>query len=86
MRDSKPQRCVQHHKPLKVTRIATNGDKHINEACRQAFSNNPLKKLCSYTQGMFSIRKICFNALTIQIYDQILCLLSKINEMFQNMT
>ena len=36
-RDSKPQRCVQQHKWLKVTRNAVNRDKHINEASKQTF-------------------------------------------------
>ena len=40
MRDSKPQRCVQHHKSLKVTQNAINRHKHINEASKQTFANN----------------------------------------------
>ena len=35
MRDSKPQRCVQQEKSLKVTRNATHKNKHINEASKQ---------------------------------------------------
>ena len=58
MRDSKPQRCVQHHKPLKVTQNAINRDKHINEALKQIFANNLVKisyKNCkvSLSTGMF---------------------------------
>ena len=34
VRDSKPQPCVQKRKSLKVTRIATNRDKHIDEASK----------------------------------------------------
>ena len=40
MRDSRPQRCFQPHKSLKLTRNATNRDKHINEALKQTFANN----------------------------------------------
>ena len=40
MRDSKPQRCVQQHKLLKMTQSATNRDNHINEASKQTFANN----------------------------------------------
>ena len=80
MRDSKPQRYVQQLKTLKVTRKARNGDKHINEASNQIFANNLFKLLCKYTQGMLSNRKICFNVLSKQYYNDVLCILSKINE------
>ena len=40
MRDIKPQRFVQLLKLLKVTRNATNVNKHINEASKQTFANN----------------------------------------------
>ena len=40
MRDSKPQRCAQQHKSLKVTRNATNRDQHIKEASKQTFAKN----------------------------------------------
>ena len=53
MRDSKPQRCVQPHNSVKVTRNATNRDKHINEASKQIFLNIFLK----YSAN---IRKLCF--------------------------
>ena len=58
MRDGKPQRCVQHHKPLKVTQNAINRDKHINEAFKQIFANTLVKyhtKTCkvSLSTGMF---------------------------------
>ena len=61
MRDSKPRRFVQQHKSLKVTRNATNRDKHINEASKQIFANNHFKLSCKYTQGMLSNWKICFD-------------------------
>ena len=40
MRDIKPHRFVQLLKLLKVTRNATNVNKHINEASKQTFANN----------------------------------------------
>ena len=40
MRDSKPQRFVLQHKSLKVTQIATNRGKHINEAWKKVFAHN----------------------------------------------
>ena len=40
MRDSKPQRYVLQHKSLKVTQIATNRGKHINEAWKNVFAHN----------------------------------------------
>ena len=73
MRDSKPQRCVQQHKSLKVTQTATNQDKHINEASKRSFVNNPFKISRKYTQGMFSNGKICFNVFNIRTYDKLLC-------------
>ena len=59
MRDSKPQRCVQHHKLLKVTQNAINRDKHINEASKHTFANNLFEILCKYTQGMVFNRNSC---------------------------
>ena len=53
-----------------MTQIATNRDKHINEASRQAFSNNLFKKSCNYMQGILFIWKVCFNVLTKENYDQ----------------
>ena len=73
MCDSKPQRCVQQHKSLKVTQNATNRDKHINEASKRSFANNLFKITRKYTQGMFSDRKICFNVFNIRTYDKLLC-------------
>ena len=70
MRDSKPQRSVQQHKSRKVTRIATNRHKHINEASNQFFANNLFKISCEYTQGMLFNEKICFNAFNIRTYDE----------------
>ena len=86
MRDSKSQRCVQQHKALKVTRNATNYDKHVNEASKQYFANNLFKISCKYTQGMHFNWKVCFNALNIQMYDEPLCILKEINETVQRMT
>ena len=86
MRDSKPQRCVQQHKSLKVTRNATNRDKHINEASKQTFANNLFKMLCKYTHGMLSNWKICFNVINIRTYDESLCNLGKINETVMSTT
>ena len=80
MRDSMPQRCVQQHKSLKVTRNATSQNKHINEALKQVSANNPFKISCKYTQGMLFNQKICFNVFNIRTYDEFLCNLSKINE------
>ena len=67
MHDSKSQ---QQRKSLKVTRNATTGHKHMNEAYKQVFTNKLLKKLSKYTLGMFSNRKICFNALNIRHCDE----------------
>ena len=78
MPDSKPQRCVQPHKTLKVTRKATNQDKHINEASTQTFANNLFKIKCNDTQGMLSNWKICFNVLNIRTDDKRLCNLVKL--------
>ena len=86
MRDSKPQRWIQQHKSLKVTRNATNGDKHINEATKQIFANNLFKISRKYTQGMLSNPKICFSALKIRSYDQSFCNLSKIDQTLQTVT
>ena len=67
MRESKPQRFVQQHKLLKVTRTATNGDKHINEAFKQTFAKNLFKISFKNMQGVLFNRKICFNVLNIRI-------------------
>ena len=72
MRDSKPQRCVQQLKSLKVTRNATSRDKHINEASKQTFANNLFKKSCKNTKGLLSKWKICFNVINKQTYDKLL--------------
>ena len=78
MRDSKPQRCVQRHKSLKVTKIATNRDKHIMETSKRSFANNPFKIPRKYTQGMFSNWKICFNIFNLRTYGELLCNLAKL--------
>ena len=80
MRDSKPQRSVQQLKSLKVTRNATNRDKHINEASKQTFADNLFKMSCKCTQGMLSNWKICFNVINIRTYDDFFCNLSKVTE------
>ena len=80
MRDSKPHRRVQPHMLLKVTRNATNGNKHINEASKQTFTNILFKLSCEYTQGMYSSWNVCFNVFKIRTYDEFLCSLSKIIE------
>ena len=86
MRDSKPQRCVQHHKSLKVTRNPTNRDKHINEASKQTNSSNLFKISCKDTQGMLSNWKVCFNAINLPNFDVVWCVLSKINVSVQRLT
>ena len=78
MRNSKPQRCVQQHKSLKVTRNATNADKQINEASKQFFANNLFKISCQYTQSMLSFYKSCLNVLNVQSNGELLLFLSKI--------
>ena len=80
MCDSKPQRCVQQHKSLKVTQNATNRHKHINEASKHIVAKNRLKLSWIYTQGMLSNWKICFNVFKRRTYDEILRILRKINE------
>ena len=80
MRNSMPQRCVQQHKSLKVTRNATNRDKHINVALKQIFANNLFKISRKYTQGLLSNWKIWFNVFNTRTYDEVLCDLSKTNE------
>ena len=80
MRDAKVQRCVQQHKSFKVTRNATNRDKHINEASKQTFAYNIFKMSCKYMQGMLSNWKICFNLINIRVYDESLCNLGKLSE------
>ena len=81
MRDSKPQPWVQQHKSLKVTRKATNRDKHTNETSKQHFANNLFKISCKYMQGMSSNWKICFNVFNIRTYDEFLCILNKISKL-----
>ena len=71
MRDSKPQRFVQQHKSLKVTQIATNRGKHINEAWKNVFAHNLSLISCKYTQIMLSNQKICFNVFNIRTEDEI---------------
>ena len=83
MGDSKPQRCVQQHKSLKVTRNATNRDKRTNEASKQTFANNLFKMSCKYMQSMLSNWKICLNIINIRAYDESFCNLSKINKTVQ---
>ena len=80
MRDSKPQRCVQQHKSLKVTQNPTNRDKHKNEASKQILSNNLLKISRTSTQSSFFNLKICFNVINKGTYDESLCNLSTFNE------
>ena len=80
MRDSKPQRFVQQHKSQKLTRNATNRDKHINEALKQIFAHNYFQISCRDTQGMLSNWKICLIFLNIRTYDEFLFSLSKINK------
>ena len=77
MRDSKPQRFVLQHKSLKVTQIATNRGKHINEAWKKVFAHNLFLISCLYkrtyalyTQIMLSNWKICFNVFNIQTEDE----------------
>ena len=82
MRDSKPQRCVQQHKWLKLTRNLTNRNKHINEASKQTFANNIFKMSCKYMQSMLSNLKICFNVINLRIYDKKLCNLGKKKQNF----
>ena len=67
MHDSKPQ-----HNSLKVPRSAKNRDKHINEASKQTFANNLIKKLCKHTQGMLSNWKFYFNAFNTKTFDEFL--------------
>ena len=80
MRASKPQRCVQQHKSLKVTHHATNRGKRINETSKQILAYNFFEISCNYTEGMISISKICFNVLNIRKYNELFCNFSKINE------
>ena len=70
MRDSKPQRCVQQHKSLKVKRNARNEDEQGCEAFKQTFANNLFKISFKYTQCMLSNRKFSFNALIVPIYHE----------------
>ena len=83
MRDSKPQRCVQQHKSLKVTRNATNQVKHINEASKQIFAYSYVKISCKYTQSMLSNWKICFNVFYIRTYDETMRNLIKILKLYK---
>ena len=86
MRDNKQQRCVQQHKSLKVTRNATNGDKHINEAFEKSFAITQFTISSKCAQGMLSYWKIFFNAFNIRVYDEVLKALSQINETVQRLT
>ena len=63
MQDSEPQRCIQKHKSLIKTGIATNQEKHI-------FANNLFKILCKTMEGMLFNWKICFNVINIRNYDE----------------
>ena len=78
MRENRPQQ-----KSLKVTRNATNRNKHINEASKQSFANNLIKKSCKHTQGMLSNWKICFNIFKIRTYDENLGNLIKIMQLYK---
>ena len=83
MRDSKPQRCVQHHKSLEVTQNAINRDKPINEAFKHIFcqqcGENIIQKTCkvSLSTGMF-VSMYSHNEL-----DQVFRILCKISETVQ---
>ena len=70
MRDNKPQRCIEQHKSLKVTRNHTNRDKRINEASKQTFANNLFKISCKYMQSILSNWKICLNIINIRTDDE----------------
>ena len=67
--DSKPHRCVQQQKLLKVAQNPTNGDKQLNEAFKQFYDHNLFKISFKYTQGMLSNRKICLNIFNISKYE-----------------
>ena len=43
MRENKPQRWVQQHLELKLTRNETKRDKLVNEASKQTFDDNRFK-------------------------------------------
>ena len=81
MHDSKPQSCVQQHKSFKLTRNATNLNKHMNEASKQTIANNLFKTSCKCTQGMFSIWKICFHVINKRTYNEPLCTLSQLSKL-----
>ena len=55
VRDSKPQRCVQQHKSLKVPRNATNRNKHINEASKQTLANISQNIMQIHTRNAFQL-------------------------------
>ena len=74
------QDWYQQHKLLKVTWNSTNRCKHKKQASKQSFANNLFQISCKYTQGLLSKWKLCFNGFNIRIYDEVLCSLSKINE------
>ena len=82
-RDSKPRRCVQQHKSLKLKRNAKNRNKHINEASKQTFANILFKILCTNMQNMLSDWKICLKIINISTYDKSLSNLRKISENVQ---
>ena len=60
MRDSKPQRFVLQHKSLKVTQIATNRGKHINEAWKKFCSQSLPNIMSLINELMLYTRKLCF--------------------------
>ena len=64
MRDSKPQRCVQHHKSWEVTQNAINRDKPINETFKQIFANNLVKISYKNMQDKPLNWNVCFNVFT----------------------
>ena len=80
MGEGKPQRDVQQHKLLEVTRFATNRDNPINEASKQTFANNLFKMSFNFAQCMLFKWKICFNVNNRQTYDELLGNLSKNND------
>ena len=71
MRESKPQRCVQHHSSLKVTRNATNRDKHINEASKKTFDNNLLEMSFNYAQCMILFARYSLHIINTPTDDEI---------------
>ena len=80
------QCCLQQHKSLKVTRNATNPNKHLKEACKQNFAKNMCKTSCNHAQGMLSNWMSCFNATSLPKFDNVWCVLSKTEESVQKTT